>query len=223
MPVPGNYIFRITAYTKTEDHENEIHEGLDNNLSWKDGYDEFKKDIRFYLKQQQNNRCAFCRCRVSIGTSFSNLEHIVGKAAYPQFQFHEQNLVYSCTRCNLLKNKILALTTPVVNKSEQLFPTTTGGFSIINPYFDNYEDHIDFLENVIVVVANASTKGAETIKSYGLTRVDLAEERAYEFKVNAESLVKRLVKQLTDPTLNIEVINQIQAVINEVPNWVIDD
>ena len=104
MGINPKYIFKIEdIYDLTQEDINEINNDSLKNLEWKDGYTNFKLNIRKHLKLKQNNRCAFCRCRVSIGTSYSNLEHLVSKTDYPQFKFFPKNLVYCCVKCNLAK------------------------------------------------------------------------------------------------------------------------
>lgn len=80
MAVHPNYIFRIDeVYDKSDADNTEIANDSTSNLSWSKGYKTFKANIRIHLKLEQNGRCAFCRCRVSVGTSWSNLEHLVSK------------------------------------------------------------------------------------------------------------------------------------------------
>jgi uncharacterized protein (TIGR02646 family) len=224
MAVYHKYIFRIDEpYTKTAANTTEIAADLADNKKWSDGYIGFKTDIRTYLKTKQNNRCAFCRCRVSVGTGFSNLEHMVGKDPYPQFKFEPLNLVYCCTKCNLGKNTKPTLSAPIADRTAQAFPAQSNGFNIVNPYLDNYEDHLDFLDDIIVIQSNGSVKGANTIEFYKLARFDLAEERAYELNVDQQSINKKLVSRLLDDSLEAETIEQIEAVIAAMPNWVLDN
>jgi len=224
MAIPNKCKFIIqNKYEKTAENDAEIAMDKRNNKKWEDGYTNFKTNIRTHLKLEQRNKCAMCRCRISIGTSFSNLEHLVPKKQYPQFEFKEDNLVYCCHRCNFSKTTINTLSNPVANKSRQTFPLNSGGFIIINPYYDNYEDHIDFLDDVIVVNTNNSSKGANTIKYYKLFRPELAEERAYIQRLEQSTINTKLVFRLLDPTLNQNVIDQINNVINNLPTWVLDE
>lgn len=224
MAVYHKYKFRIAvAYTKSKANLTEIVSDKAQSLSWGKGYWGFKSDIRTYLRLEQNNRCAFCRCKVSTGTSFSNLEHLVGKKAYPQFEFLPENLVYSCTKCNMGKGKNATLSSPTADKALQTFPTNSYGFNIINPYHDKYEDHVDFLDEIIIIVANNSIKGNNTINYYKLTRPELAEQRAEELQLDKQALNKQLVKRLLDPGLNTTTIAQIQNAIATMPTWVLDN
>jgi uncharacterized protein (TIGR02646 family) len=220
MPVPAEYKFTIAAtYTLTAADNTEIAAGKAAKLKWGKGYPVFKAAIRAHLKLQQSGRCAFCRLRVPTGMTFSNLEHLVGKTKYSQFEFLPQNLVYSCHRCNFSKVAKPTLTAPNANPATQTYPINSAGFTIINPYHDPYENHIDFLDGVIITSANNSSKGKNTIDLYGLTRVELAEDRASDQKLNQQSLNKQMVVRLTDPTTDQAIINQINAIIANLPTW----
>jgi len=219
MAIRPEYIFTIdVSYVKTEADILEINTDSGEGKKWKDGYSTFKVNIRRHLKVKQNGRCAFCRCYVSIGTSFSNLEHIVSKSKYPQFEFEPDNLVYCCWLCN--KGKLIrnTLNNPVAIAAEQPFPVLSNGFMIINPYYDNYEDHIEFFDEVIVVSTN-STKGDNTIEYYNLTRPELAEERAREFKLNQQQIHHQLMQRLTTHSNHPLIINQINQIIAQMPFW----
>lgn len=224
MAIPVNCKFTISdAYVKTPNDIAEIEIDRRSRKKWENGFTNFKANIRAHLKRKQNNKCALCRCRISIGTSYSNLEHLVPKTQYPQFEFKEDNLVYACHRCNFSKTKLNTLSNPVKNKSTQVFPINSQGFNIVNPYYDNYEDHIDFLDDVIVVNINNSTKGANTIKFYKLFRPELAEERAFIQKLDQSNINTQLVFRLLDTTLNQNVIDQINNVIDNLPTWVLEE
>lgn len=224
MAINPKYIFKIEdIYNLTDDDENEITTDSGKNLKWKDGYTNFKSNIRKHLKLKQNNRCAFCRCRVSIGTNYSNLEHIVSKTDYPQFKCLPKNLVYCCVKCNLAKVKKNTLSSISENKNEQVFPNNSDGFILVNPYYDDYQDHFDFIDDLIITVINDSAKGKETIGLYSLARPELAEERAYELKIDSTTANEKLLSMLTLPDLSDETKEQINNVINELPYWVIED
>ncbi len=221
MPVQINYIFRINElYQKSEADEIEINLDLASHLKWSKGFKTFKNNIRTHLKIRQGGRCAFCRLRVSTGTSWSNLEHMVSKTDYPQFMHQSNNLVYCCTRCNMSKVKKNVLKNPTEDKTSQEFPNESNEFKIINPYYDNYEEHIDFLDNIIIV-SNNSDKGTETIELYQLFRPELAEDRAYELQLSTETINEQLLQMLTLPTIDETTINQINNVIEQLPNWTI--
>ena len=222
MAVHAPYIFRIrTSYVKSLTDINEIKSDLRKKLKWSQGYKTFKSNIRGHLKLEQNGRCAFCRLRISTGTSWSNLEHLVSKSDYPQHKFEPDNLVYCCTRCNMSKTKGNTLSNPNANKILQIFPRNSIGFIIINPYFDDYQNHIDFLDDIIIVGAQNSSKGPETIRLYKLFRPELAEDRAFELQLNQKTVNQNLLNRLTQKNITQTTIDQINNVIAQLPQWTI--
>lgn len=220
MAVPVQYIFRIAAaYTITNVDATEIASNQAAKLKWGKGYWVFRGNIRTHLKLAQNGRCAFCRLRVSVGTSWSNLEHLVPKDKYEQFEFTTENIVYCCTKCNMSKVIQNTLTNPNPVKATQLFPNNSAGFLIINPYYDDYEDHIDFIDGIIIVTANNLPKGANTIRLYKLYRPELAEDRASELNLNQQTVNQQLLARLTSTTISQDTVNQINTVISQMPIW----
>ncbi len=117
------------------------------------------------------------------------------------------------------KVKKNTLANPTLTKTAQLFPNNSAGFVIVNPYYDNYEDHIDFIDDIIIVVANNSPKGEKTIELYKLHRPELAEERAREFKLNQQSVNQQLLARLTSTAVDESTLNQVNDVIAQMPTW----
>lgn len=223
MPVKPEYIFRIgVAYAKTVADNTEIAADDLVNKKWEDAYETFKPRIRLHLKGQQNGRCAFCRCPIYLGQGYANLEHIVSKTDYPQFKTLPENLVYCCWICNKSKLKQNTIHNPVADKTLQQFPTTSNGFIIVNPYHDNYEDHIDYLDDVIIIKNNNSIKGENTIEFYKLARPELAEDRARDFKLNQNQINHQLTQRLTDATTPPNILQQVNDIIAQMPNWQIN-
>ncbi|MCU0421997.1 MAG: hypothetical protein MUC81_04220, partial [Bacteroidia bacterium] len=93
------------------------------------------------------------------------------------------------------------------------------GFQIINPYYDDFQAHLDFIDDIIIVVANNSSKGRETIKLYKLYRPELAEDRASELQLNQQTVNQQLMARLTSTTIDQATIDQINAVIAQIPTW----
>ena len=220
MSVHPSYIFLINdVYDKSVEDNAEIANDSACSLKWHKGYVAYKSNIREHLKREQNGRCAFCRCRVSVGTSWSNLEHLISKSEYPQFKFTSENIVYCCTKCNMSKVKKNIISLPHKDKSQQTFPTDSSGFISLNPYFDDFQAHLDFLDDVIITVANNSQKGRETIQLYKLYRPELAEERASQFQLDQKTINEQLLIRLTDALIDKDIKDQINAVIEQMPSW----
>lgn len=216
MAVRNEYKFVITTpYVKTAADNAEIKIGNAAKKKWGEDYTSFKSNIRRDLKHKQGNRCAFCRCRVSVGTSYSNLEHIVGKDDYPKFEFLPKNLVYACVKCNFSKSTKSTLVNPVSNT----YPRSGGGFTIVHAHYDTFEAHLDFIDDIIITAVPGSTKGANTIKLYKLARPELAEERAYEWGLDQKSLNKQILGHLVSSAHDQILINQIVGILANMPDW----
>jgi uncharacterized protein (TIGR02646 family) len=214
------YIFKINSvYSRTVSDDIEINTDSASNKKWKNGYKTFKNNIRRHLKIQQNGRCAFCRCYINTGSSYSNLEHLVSKDNYPQFEFLPSNLAYCCWLCNRPKGTRNTLSNPVSDRTLQQFPANSSEFLIVNPYYDNYEDHIEFIDEIIIVKKNNSSKGGKTIEFYNLARPELAEDRAREFKLNQNTIYHQLTQRLTSAASFPEVLEQINNIIAQMPSW----
>jgi hypothetical protein len=158
---------------------------------------------------------------VSVGTSYSNLEHLVSKKNYPQFKFLPVNLVYCCWLCNKGKGRRNTLAKPVANKILQVYPIQSNDFLIINPYLDDYDYYIDFYDDIIIKPRNNRTKGVNTIEYYNLTRPELAEDRAREFKLNPKQVQNGLLQLLITHSKDPNIINQLNQIINQLPNWTV--
>ncbi len=216
------YVFIIRAvYIKTANDLSEIVKDDAANKKWKDSYKIFKENIRNHLKLQQYGRCAFCRCVISVGTGYANLEHLISKADYPQFKTLPENLVYCCWQCNSSKIKRNTINNPVASKASQEFPISSIGFIIINPYLDKYEDHIDFFDDIIISAKPGSVKGANTIEFYKLARPELAEERAREFRLDPGQVNHKLLQLLTNSTTSPNILEQVKNIIAQFPNWTV--
>src|SRR5579863_3299461 len=214
MPVPAEYKFRIDVpYVITDEDQSDIYEGKAGSKKWKDAYKLFKGNIREHLRKKQKARCAFCRLRINESNSYSNLEHIVGKTAYPQFEFLPRNLVNACIKCNFSKSIQSTIRNPVANKAMQVYPLTSNEFKIVNPYLDDFETHLDFIDNLIITPVNNSEKGINTIKYYKLTRPKLAEDRAAEFRIDTGELMETCVLRLNEAKDSKLILDQLREMI----------
>lgn len=101
---------------------------------WKRNETTLRKSIRSTLKEMQKGLCVYCGCTVRDN---GDVEHIVHKAAYPQFLFTPQNLAFSCKACNQTykgdKNIVSAPGTSY----------DTYQFKIVHPYIDDVDHFFD--------------------------------------------------------------------------------
>ncbi|MCR5888348.1 hypothetical protein LRS06_11350 [Hymenobacter sp. J193] len=124
--------------------------------------DNIKSAIKKRLKTIQGNNCIYCGLHFKIvGTS--QREHIADKANYPEFVFERYNIALACSYCNGFDKKGVINT---INKHD--YDYSKCEFNIIHPYFDNIDDHIDFLftnTKVVIKPKIDSITKAQSIKA----------------------------------------------------------
>ncbi|MFV1885250.1 MAG: HNH endonuclease [Balneola sp.] len=128
--------------------------------------------IREFYRNIQNDTCCYCRLPINKGSDQIEIEHIIDKNKRLDFIFEGRNLVVSCHKCNFTKSKkpVMALCPPI-----NQYPQDGSTFNILQGHYDDYFEHIEFLEDSIYHAL--TTKGEFTIQICGLDRVGLAEQR----------------------------------------------
>jgi hypothetical protein len=143
--------------------------------NWSDNdLEPLRKAVRDFYKIEQKGYCAYCKKEVSM-TSVLNchVEHIVSKSKYIDFIFEPKNLCVICADCNQIKreqetlNCIPDTLTLVNGKVRKRYPSVSGGFKIVHPHFDVYEEHILIYGEFYV---DLSLKGHFTIGACRLNR-----------------------------------------------------
>ena len=143
--------------------------------------DEIKNSIKEELEIKQGADCAFCG--LDLKTRVPQIEHIApkGAALHPQFMFEKKNLILACSLCNGFEKKHTFNTIVSLNP---IYSNCT--FNIIHPYFDNPNDHIEFLPDpngmpcLIKVKQNGgveSPKGRQSVDLFELDTVPMTQER----------------------------------------------
>lgn len=126
---------------------------------------QIKKRIKEKLLKIQDNYCIYCGIHFDVvGTA--QREHIAHKDKYPQFTFTKQNIALACSFCNGFEKKS---TRNVVSTLRVNYLNCD--FSIVHPYFDDIEKHIELTfdgANISLSEINNSAKGQNTIKIFKL-------------------------------------------------------
>lgn len=104
---------------------------------------EIKERIKLQLQKLQGNECAFCG--LNLRTRVSQIEHIApkGKKLHPEFTFEKKNLILACSLCNGFSKKASFNTISIKNINYNLCE-----FNIVHPYFDNPDDHFEYVKGV---------------------------------------------------------------------------
>ena len=129
--------------------------------------DAVRTSIKQKLLKIQGHYCFYCGLHEKHCGSKLQREHVApkGKKHYPKFVFHEENLCLACHKCNVdLKGEedVASGEKDNYNKNK---------FSIVHPYLDIFEDHIELKINkgqVLIKKRPYSRKGKRTIKLFEL-------------------------------------------------------
>jgi uncharacterized protein (TIGR02646 family) len=155
-----------------------------------------KRYIRIFLTKLQDNKCAYCGLPFE-ETSNSEIEHIAPKGYNPQFTFTPFNLALACHLCNGFFKKGRKQTITSLNTNYQKCV-----FLIVHPYFDDPEDHFDWIPNGHkIIISNKTPKGDESIKMFKLDNSAHNEARGrlayYEYnKIHDKHMEATLKKAL---------------------------
>ena len=129
--------------------------------------DALRKDIKNKLTKIQGTYCIYCGTHEDHCGSKLQREHIAakGKKYYPKFVFEPENLCLACHKCNVvLKGEIDVASGNKVNYKKNKF-------TIVHPYFDKLEDHIEVKVNkgqALIKKKPYSRKGKRTIELFEL-------------------------------------------------------
>lgn len=133
---------------------------------------DFKGRVRQHYRDQQNDRCAYCRMDISSATGSFHIEHIIPKSLHPEWMYNPKNLCVACSNCNSAKYNDNVLSS---DKYTNL-PSHSSDYLIVHPHLDNYFEHIQIVDGLLY--KGLTKKGKFTIKTCNLTRVGLLTERA---------------------------------------------
>jgi len=167
---------------------------------WEEGiFDSIKENIKKYLLSEQGRICPYCGLKIPKRGYFPPVEHIAPKKMHYRFMFEPKNLIITCTTCNTYKRDKETLTNPAT----PIYPTRGDDFLIVQPYFDDYFQHIALVCDIFLKAL--TDKGSKTIDYCKLDELALAEERMEQIKINQEEVHKKLVLQVAkENDLNIK-------------------
>lgn len=171
----------------------------------------FKQRYKDDMRHPQYNRCAYCRTKLNIGNSVFDIEHIEPRSLHPEWMFLTENLCLSCKRCNTAKGN----TEILANPANAIYPTTSNGFLMVNPYLDDYFDHIEFIGGFLY--HGITPKGIFTIETCNLSRYELAESRAEEMLIHGQSKWNNVIYHAT---INMHLVNNFRKLLDDIKDVV---
>ncbi len=189
-----NYIKRIIQ-TYSYEWDNDAIEDCD-----KEEFVQFKKKIKQYLIEAQNNKCCYCfHTLQSTHGLVWDIEHIMPKKNYPIYTYHELNLCVSCKECNQRKyNKEV-----MFNKHLSVPYPTSEKFIIYHPIYDDYEEHIrlEFIDENLYVHHSITDKGASLISVCGLIRFSQKVAKMKNVKERRRKALMDIISRIPDSEL----------------------
>ena len=167
------------------------------------------EEIKKKLREIQFNKCCFCEQKIEFG----HIEHYRPKRGYKQDQNEKQltkpgyywlaydwdNLLLSCPTCNSsYKKNYFPLKDPSKRAMSYKDDITKEEPLIINPAKEDPEDYIEFY-GTSIRAKNGNQKGKETIKTTGLDRPFINEDKLEYY---------RICKELYQSILDLDENNQ---------------
>ncbi|HDR7993068.1 MULTISPECIES: hypothetical protein [Bacillus cereus group] len=133
-----------------------------------------KERVKSHLYDVQKHRCAYCGTRLNVGGR-AEIEHVApkGVSLYPEFTFHEKNLLFACEHCNGSSKKGQK---DIVIKKAKYYPRCK--FSIVHPFFDDPNQHYQWVEDIPICIKSNTDKGKKSIEIFELDSIYLTENRA---------------------------------------------
>lgn len=162
-----------------------------------------KANIKTHLLLEQRGICPYCGLRLPKWGMFPHLDHVAHKGDHYRFMFESRNLIVTCQTCNVYKNDKETLADPAT----VAYPNSGNDFLIIQPYFDDYLQHIEIICDVLLKAI--TDKGSRTIEYCKLDSLALAEERMEQMKIDQEQAFKKMALQLSkenDPNIKRQIL-----------------
>lgn len=160
-----------------------------------------KDKIRYILRNEQENRCIYCRriIRIERRNVTEDIEHFLdkSKAYYKRWAFSPINLALSCRSCNFVKStKDLG---DMMMRTALNIQTGAGRFKWLHPYLDDYHANIEIRKGWLYSVKNGATnaRAAQTlITDCELDKVEKVEQISEHIKLRQSRITNLLAKAI---------------------------
>ncbi len=140
-----------------------------------------KSKIKAFSLVLLEDRCCYC-AKNFLGefNMVMDIEHVLPKSKYKQFEFSPFNLSVACKRCNMnVKNEDDSFVVDVAVANSD--PERVDNYRIVHPNLDNYFDHLQY--DVVIrnnskmikySVVKSSSKGAFTYSYFRLKELEIS-------------------------------------------------
>lgn len=153
-------------------------------------------EIKQAVFNSSNNKCCFCESKLDEINGYPEIEHFEPKSLYPNKCFEWKNLMPICRYCNGSKGNHDTISEPIVN-----------------PYNQNPEDFLEFVDLRIKELDNNSI-GKTTKDICNLNRRDLIKARG-ELFIELNNTFEHIADELTE-TLTRQRRNKIENFIYDI-------
>ena len=169
-----------------------------------------KKKIKSSFRGLLGERCCYC-CKNTFGefNMVLDIEHILPKAHFKQFEFSPFNLSVACKRCNMnIKGEDRTFLKDQTIAKEN--PEDEGNYKFIHPNFNDYFQHIQYIVSIIndkklikYSVIGDSEKGKFTKEYFELEKLEVDSfNEAQGVKANeskySDLMTREVVKEIQD-------------------------
>lgn len=153
-------------------------------------FDEIKKNIRDFLRNEQDNKCCYCKRELGFDIKEVDIEHIIPKSLHWKFTFEPLNLALSCPACNTKKGD-----TNILSKSIVRYPKNSKKITIVHAHYDDYDKNINIIDNCIF--EPLTKKGSHTITVCELFRLKIVEKKA-KATITARTPESKLIEYIVN-------------------------
>lgn len=157
-------------------------------------------EVKDSLKIMFKKKCAFCESHIT-HIDYGQIEHFKPKSRYPELCFEWSNFLLSCPICN-----------GAANKGDK-FPLANEGGPLINPVAENPNYFFKFEYDTAMksfLLLPKTKRAATTIKTMGLNRDDLAENRTILL-----AKIVFILENIIDRNLPREILNEFSNLFSE--------
>jgi uncharacterized protein (TIGR02646 family) len=188
-------------------------------INWSDSsLSDLKKEIRFFLRKQQQNRCIYCRRIIKLERKNTNedIEHFLDKSKddYRKWSFSCVNLSISCHACNFQKSTKDMGDNSI--RTSLSLKHNSGTYKWIHPYFHSYHQNIEIRSGWIYSIKRNAPNPIQAdnlIRECALDEVQTIEKNAEEIKETVYQITLEVSEALRnkDYVLAEELNNKLES------------
>lgn len=154
----------LNAYGKKSWDESPL---VVNGTDYTNERDDLKNRIAIYLKNAQNDYCAYC---ANDPDDHRDIDHFAKKSTFENLTWDVNNLLSSCVTCNRKRKLNKNFVNGFTRKAQRATITsaTQLTFNVVNPLSMNPTQHINWDANCILCNGHHTNEGEKTIEIFEL-------------------------------------------------------